>query len=250
MVSLSGRGDGRGGTASAVRGHEIVQSHALDIRAAGVIVAILYWARLVFITTMCAVIIALILEPFVGLLTKIRLPRAVAAGIVCSLAVAVLWVSAVAAWNQMAGIVNDAPALKDNMTKAVESISSRIQLIEDAAANVLLPSRKEKDLPPLPVLPAPGKKSSRKAAPVAVTPAGPQPIPEVRIHDDTNPIEEYVLTRLERMSRALLISTFVPLLVFFMLSWRDHIYKSFLRFFEGPSRVTVSQSLQGIAGVA
>jgi predicted PurR-regulated permease PerM len=35
-----------------------------------------------------------------------------------------------------------------------------------------------------------------------------------------------------------------------MLSWRDHVYKSFLRFFDGPDRMTASRSLQGIAGMA
>ena len=249
MVRLPGS---RGETAAdAVR--DTLHGDALHIIAAGVIIAILYWARLVFITTMSAVVIALILEPFVGFLTKLRIPRVLAAGVVCFLALAVLWISALAAWNQMAGIVSEAPALKENMTRAVEGVSSRIQLIEDAATNVLLPSRKEKALPPPPVAPLspPGKKSTRKSA--ATTPpaaTGPAAIPEVRIHDDSNPIEDYILTRLENMSRAILISTFVPLLVFFMLSWRDHIHKSFLRFFEGPARVTVSQSLQGIAGVA
>jgi predicted PurR-regulated permease PerM len=46
------------------------------------------------------------------------------------------------------------------------------------------------------------------------------------------------------------MASFVPLLVYFMLSWRDHIYRSFLRFFDGPARMTAARSLQGIAGMA
>jgi predicted PurR-regulated permease PerM len=47
-----------------------------------------------------------------------------------------------------------------------------------------------------------------------------------------------------------LMTSFVPLLVYFMLSWRDHIYRSFLRFFDGPARLTAARSVQGIAGMA
>jgi predicted PurR-regulated permease PerM len=46
------------------------------------------------------------------------------------------------------------------------------------------------------------------------------------------------------------MASFVPFLVYFMLSWRDHIYRSFLRFFDGPDRVTAARSLEGVAGMA
>jgi predicted PurR-regulated permease PerM len=35
-----------------------------------------------------------------------------------------------------------------------------------------------------------------------------------------------------------------------MLSWRDHIYKSFLRFFEGPDRLIVARSVTGVSTMA
>ena len=47
-----------------------VRHLALPIVAAGVIIAILYYGRVFFITSMIAVIIAFILEPFVALLDR------------------------------------------------------------------------------------------------------------------------------------------------------------------------------------
>ena len=44
----------------------------------------------------------------------------------------------------------------------------------------------------------------------------------------------------------LLMASFVPFLVYFMLSWRDHIHRSFLQFFEGEDRMAAARSLQGI----
>lgn len=52
----------------------------------GAVIALLYWARAVFITLITAMVIAFILEPFVGLLMRVRFPRAVASIVVCSLA--------------------------------------------------------------------------------------------------------------------------------------------------------------------
>ena len=229
---------------------EDVRSYALGIIATGVVIAILYWARIVFITTITAVVIALILEPFVGLLTRIRLPRSLASLVVCLVAVTVIYFAGFAAWNQLSGIANDAPALKENITKAVDAVSTRIQVLEDSAARVLTPSRKS-DKSAAPAGVQNNKKSaSKKTSTIPLLPPPPDLIPEVRIHDDRNPIEDYIFSRLDAVYQVVLMSSFVPLLVYFMLSWRDHIYKSFLRFFDGPARTTVSQSLQGIAGVA
>ena len=226
------------------------RNYSLGIIAAGVVIAILYWARMVFITTISAVVIALILEPFVGLLTRIRFPRAVASLVVCLVAVTFLYFAAFAAWNQLSGIAEDAPALKENITSAVDAVSSRIQKMEDAAARVLTPSRKsDKPVPPPGAVPN-NRKNAKKAVVSPLLPPPPDLIPEVRIHDDRNPIEDYIFSRLDALYQVVLMGSFVPLLVYFMLSWRDHIHKSFLRFFDGPSRTTVSQSLQGIAGVA
>jgi predicted PurR-regulated permease PerM len=42
----------------------------------------------------------------------------------------------------------------------------------------------------------------------------------------------------------------VPFLVYFMLSWRDHFYRTFLRFFEGQDRVAAARSMEGVAEMA
>jgi len=46
------------------------------------------------------------------------------------------------------------------------------------------------------------------------------------------------------------MASFVPFLVYFMLSWRDHIYKNFLRFFEGADRLVVARSVTGVSAMA
>ena len=45
------------------------------------------------------------------------------------------------------------------------------------------------------------------------------------------------------------MASFVPFLVYFMLSWRDHIQPAFLQLFEGPDRIAAATSLDGIASM-
>ena len=238
--------------AAAVR-QDHAQNYALSIIAVGVVIALLYWARIVFITTMAAVIIALILEPFVGVLVKIRFPRGLASFVVCLVAVLVIYFAGLTAFNQLSSIGNDAPACKEHISAVIENVSARIQSIQDSTARFLSPAPK-----PAPPMPAPAgstlgnpvKRSRRNIPQVPVMPVPPNIIPEVRIHEDRNPIADYIYASLGTLYQFILMASFVPLLVYFMLSWRDHIYKSFLRFFDGPGRMTAARSVQGIAGMA
>ena len=43
------------------------------------------------------------------------------------------------------------------------------------------------------------------------------------------------------------MASFIPFLVYFMLSWRDHINRSFLQLFHGEARGVAARSLEGIA---
>jgi predicted PurR-regulated permease PerM len=74
----------------------------------------------------------------------------------------------------------------------------------------------------------------------------PPVVPESR-PPDRLPVAEYVYARLGSVYQTLLMSSFVPFLVYFMLSWRDHAHRSFLQFFEGEDRIIAAKSLERIA---
>ncbi len=232
---------------------EGVRSYALPVIAAGVLIAILYLGRVFFITAIFAVIVALILEPFVGLLARARVPRPVGTFIVGSIALLVLYFGGLAAYNQLSGLVGDAPEFQERLGALIASISDKIQDVEDRTAHMLVPIRKPAEpVPPVPDAARPqkrGRKSEIRQSP-APAPAAPGSIPEVRIHDDRNPIGDYVYDRLGTVYEFILMASFVPFLVYFMLSWRDHVYRSFLRFFEGSDRMAAARSMEGVAEMA
>lgn len=240
-------------TRSSIQEH--VHGYALPVIAAGVIFAILYFARAVFITAITAIIIALILEPFVGGLIRLRIPRPLASFLVAVIAAVVMYFGGLAAFNQLSGLAGDVPAFNENLSAFIGGITSRLQEIEDSAGRLVVPARKPDPAAPAPPPPASSSRgrNRKKAAPAPETPPAPtQPgaIQEVRIHEDRNPVADYVYAHLGSVYEFLLMASFVPFLVYFMLSWRDHVYRAFLRFFEGPDRIAAARSLEGVAEMA
>jgi predicted PurR-regulated permease PerM len=239
--------------------HQQVHGYALPTIAAGVVIAILYWARVVFITTVISVIFALILEPFVGILIRLRFPRSLATLMVGLIAALVLYFGGLAAYNQVSGLASDVPAFKENLSGFITGVTDRIQNLENTTSRFLIPARKAEPIP-VPQAPLRARRNRKEQAPpridvtiqgqTAATGGATPPIPEVRIHEDRNLITDYIYSRLGTVYEFLLMASFVPFLVYFMLSWRDHIYRSFLRFFEGPDRIAAARSLEGVAEMA
>ena len=132
--------------------------YALPVIAAGVIIAILYWARPIFITLFTSVIIALILEPFVAILMRLRLPRPVATLMVGLIAGAGLYFGGVAAAGQISGLAGDVPAFRENLTGFITRVTDRIENLENTATRLFVPARKAEPTPP----PQPAPRSRRR----------------------------------------------------------------------------------------
>ncbi len=224
---------------------------AIPIVALGVIIAILYFGRVFFITSILAVTIAFILEPFVALLVQIRLPRSLASFVVCTLALLFIYMMGMGAYSQLAAIYGELPKYGQRIGDIIDTVQQKIQATEERTYQLVVPARQrqqEEERVRAQQAAEQARKKSRRAAPApVVTPEVPAPIPEVRIHEENTPIADYIASRLASFYQILLMVSFVPFLVYFMLSWRDHINRSFLQFFHGEDRLVAARSLQGIA---
>ncbi|HTQ57009.1 MAG TPA: AI-2E family transporter [Bryobacteraceae bacterium] len=218
-----------------------VRGISLPIIALGVVVAILYFGRVFFITSLVAVMLAFILEPLVTLLVRIRFPRSLASFVVCTAALAGLYLIGMGAYSQVAGLVSELPKYTQGVAEVVDDVRQKIGVVEQHTYELLMPAKK----PPPPVVPEPRKKK-RTPEPAVATPA-PGVIPEVRIHEEPSPIKDFISARWGSFYQAALMASFVPFLVYFMLSWHDHIHRSFLQFFQGEDRAAAARSLRGIA---
>ncbi|MGA2270668.1 MAG: AI-2E family transporter [Bryobacteraceae bacterium] len=220
---------------------------APPIVAIGAIIAILYFGRVFFITSIIAVTIAFILEPLVGLLMRIHLPRSLASFVVCTMALLFLYVAGLGAYSQLSGLYGDLPRYGQRIGDIIDGIQQRISSLEEQTYRMLVPARQRQQEEERLRAQQQQKGRGAKKGAAAAPPPTPGAIPEVRIHEERTAIGDYLQSHLSSFYQIVLMSSFVPFLVYFMLSWRDHINRSFLQLFHGEGRLVAARSMQGIA---
>jgi predicted PurR-regulated permease PerM len=148
-------------------------------------------------------------------------------------------------YSQFSGFVDELPAYSQRMNDMVDNIATRVDEVEKRTYQVVIPKRFQ-EAPPPPGNPAPEpgrRRRGTKPVEVLVPPA----IPEVRIHSEPTPLLTYVYGYIRSFYDVLLMASFVPFLVYFMLSWRDHMRRSFLYLFKGSERQMIGKSWEGVA---
>jgi predicted PurR-regulated permease PerM len=214
-------------------------TRAVSLISLGVVIALLYWARVFFITFFVAVAIAFILEPMVGLLMRIRFPRSLASFVVCSLALLAVYLIGLGAYTQVAGLVEDYQQnYGQKVAQAVQNVQLSIEEMEKQIYQIVVPARQQEKQQQLDL----SRQRKKKTVPPSPVAPSPEPRPVDRL-----PVAEYLYQRLGSVYEIVLMSSFVPFLVYFMLSWRDHAHRSFLHFFDGEDRIVAAKSLEKIA---
>jgi predicted PurR-regulated permease PerM len=221
----------------------------VGILAAAAAVALLYYGRVFFITVVIAAIIAFLLEPMVGFFMKLHFPRGLASFVVCSLSLMVLYFVGLGLYTEGVAMMDDLPAYSDRINELVDGASLRVEHFQENVYRTLVPRRFQDGAEQQPVAPAePAPARGRgSAATKKKQPDQPQPIPEVRVRPEPTPLFNYVYDYLRSFYNVLLMASFVPFLVYFILSWRDHLRGRLLAMLEGDTRYTVSKALDGVA---
>jgi len=227
-----------------------------NLIAGGVAIALLYFGRDFLVTLVTAVTISFLLEPFVELLIRLRLPRALASFVVCSMALLVLYACGLAISTQVATLLDDVPTYSTRINELANEVVSALEQAERSAYLVIRPRRagSEKATPTPPPAPPPADNPARRrrsAEPPTPAPEQQPPeVQEVRIRPDRSPLVDYMYSHWERLYHIALLASFIPFLVYFMLSWRDHLRRSYLQLFRGAERHAAGRSWQGIADMA
>ena len=76
------------------------------------------------------------------------------------------------------------------------------------------------------------------------------PVQEVRIQEPRANVVIWLYHLLQQFYNPLLMFSFVPFLVYFMLAWRDHMRRVFLMIFEGEQRDVFSRSWNAVGDMA
>lgn len=216
----------------------------VGILAAAAAIALLYFGRVFLITVIIAAMIAFLLDPLVVLFMKLRMPRGLASFVVCSITLVFLYLAGLGLYLQSQQIAADLPAYGARISEMLDSVATRMEGFENGIYRSVMPRRlqPQSDAPPAEsaVTSARGKK--KKAEPSPLPPA----VQEVHIQQDPTPIFSYAYTYLTEYYDVLLMASFVPFLVYFLLSWRDHIRARYLLIFEGENRQAAASTWHGL----
>jgi predicted PurR-regulated permease PerM len=212
---------------------------AVSILATAGGVALLYYGQVFFITVIIAFMIAFLLEPAVRLLMKIRIPRGLASFLVCALWLGCLYFAGLGLYIEGMAMADDLPAYGVRINQIVESGAARVDSFEKNVYRTLVP-RRFQDQEPTP--PEPAARGKRKPTDPPVAP----PVQEVRLRQEPTAMVSYVYDYVHSFYSTLLMASFIPFLVYFILSWGDHLRSRLLFTLEGEPRYTVAKTLDGV----
>lgn len=211
---------------------------AITILATAGGVALLYYGQVFFITVIIAFMIAFLLEPAVRVLMKIRMPRGLASFLVCALWLGCLYFAGLGLYVEGTAMVEDLPAYGARINQIVDSAAIRVEGFETNVYRTLVPRRfQDQD-----AVPEPANRGKRK--PTDPLPA--PPVQEVRVRQEPTAVVSYVYDYLHSFYSTLLMASFIPFLVYFILSWGDHLRSRLLFTLEGEPRYTVAKALDGV----
>jgi predicted PurR-regulated permease PerM len=223
----------------------------LSILAAAAAVALLYYGRIFFITVTIAAMIAFLLEPLVEAFMKVRFPRGLASFLACSISLLILYLVGLGLYSEGQLMLEDLPAYSARVNELVDDAAARVDRVEQEVFRTVIPRRfQEGGAEPAqqqPPQPTPGTAASRAKKKKQDAPPEPLFVPEVRVRPEPTPLLTYVYDYFRSYYSVFLMASFVPFLVYFILSWRDHLRSRLLVMFEGEARYTIAKALDGVA---
>jgi predicted PurR-regulated permease PerM len=228
-----------------------VARSSANILALAAAIGLLYYGRVFFITVIIAAMIAMLLDPAVDLFVKLRLPRGAGSFAVCSLALMFLYLAGVGAYTQLIAMIDDLPAYSSRINELVDNAAARVDRVEQGVYRTLIPKRFQDQAPaPDPAVTA-AARGRRKPGQPAVVPQVPQnpPVQEVRIREEPTTVVSNISNYLGSFYDVLLMASFVPFLVYFLLSWSDHLRTRFLFLFDGEDRDAAAHAWQGVGAM-
>jgi predicted PurR-regulated permease PerM len=224
-------------------------SLALSVIAFAAAVALLYFGKDFFITIIIAAVFAFILDPLVILVMKLRVPRGAASAIVIVVALVAVYLLSVVIWMQLVTLSDDLPSYSSRVAELVDKANDKLDEFEKKSLDLIVPGTLRRQEQQIQQKPQEAMKARRRRAGIPLpsqAQAVEPPIQEVRIHSDSKPLITTVYLYVAQYFHILVMASFVPFLVYFMLSWRDHISQTFQRLFQGEARYVAGKSWSGI----
>ncbi len=184
------------------------------IIAGGIVLAFLNYASAVVITLLVSILLAYFLDPIVEWLERFRVPRGVGALIVLLVVTSLVVALGLVVWDKVDAFANDWPEYSKVLSGVSAALDERIKKIEDALKGI-----------------QPTDQTGRL----------------VVQQEEPSMIRGLLLRGLGSLYTLLLVVSFVPFLVFFMLAAKQDIWHATMQLFPPTERTGVKEALEDLS---
>jgi predicted PurR-regulated permease PerM len=191
-------------------------SVAQIVMAVIAVVGLIYLLKLVMVTILFSILLAFILEPLVSRLARIHIPRAVGALLAVALMVALVGSLTYFFYSRAVDFATQLPKYSGKIRSTLADLRAQTNKIEESTRSVIASPNVDK--PPLAV--------------------------EVR---ESPGLSRLISTGSGTLGEVLLAITFIPFLVYFMLTWKDHAHASTVRLFPKEHRLIAHRTVGRIS---
>jgi predicted PurR-regulated permease PerM len=193
-----------------------VQAAALVILATAAVLTLMSVAKLILIVILTSILMAFVLAPLADALTDFRIPRSLSALIAVFLLLASVATLTYLSYARAVEFMSQMPEYKVRLKHIVDEIRQQAEKFEETTETVL--------------------------------PSEPEDKNSVTVRQN-NGLRSYLSENASSMSQTFLAITFVPFLIYFMLSWRDHVRAASVMLFRMENRNTAYVTLGLIAAM-
>ena len=179
-----------------------LQTVSLVILASGAVLTLIYLARLPLVVILVSILLAFVLAPVADLLVRFNIPRAVGSFVAVTLLVSALGFASYISYSRALDFVHELPKYKEHIKQLGARIREQAEQIESTTETVLPSTDDQK----------------------AIT-----------VKQSSN-WTDLLSRNADSVSAVVLTLTFVPFLVFFMLSWQDHVRSATVMLFRMENR--------------
>jgi len=182
----------------------------MNVIGIGGLLGLCYFGESVLVVMLISVLLAFILAPIVDALTYIRLPRALASGIALLLLLGALAGVVYYSYNEASALLEDLPKYTTRVRNDIARLRKKAETLEKNAESLKLTPDHEKG------------------------------VLNVRASRDWT---EILTSGFGSVTAAIMVVSFVPFLVYFMLTWQSHVRSATVMLFPMQSRHTAYVTL-------
>ena len=196
--------------------HVATASAAQVVIAVVIVLAVCYVAKLVMITMASALLLAFVLEPIVWHLQRWRVPRAAGSFIALTLLLGSVYGVCHFSYNKAITFLDDLPKYSYKLRETVLQFRQRTEQLQKTTETILPESEQERE------------------------------VVKVRAQSTWT---DWLTNSASGLTELLIALSFIPFLVYFMLSWKDRMRVATIRLFSPEHRRTADETLGAIASM-